>query len=414
MIKRAGIISISIGIIIGWGWLVSCQTNKLKNSKTEELKPEISALVDQLGSDDWKIREKATQELIKMGESIMPQLGEIYHSTNDPEVRYRISLIAEEHGYILDPKQREQVNQWLEQLYSPDGKQRVDAFNKLIEFGRGGIKALKRNMETPPKIKVSLVAVESTIRIGETTRLKFMVKNVGNRPVLVTPSFNRGSSSSGSNRLRTLHIGGGGGWFGGRRSGRDIRSFLGKSACLKSGESLELPPHRGEFSKTEVGIYSYRASDSYTFRSKKEEFSGIEITPYNLITSVSGETTICVLPKDEDLGKGLRITLNKAEVKTGDIINLSGSFAEGLKPAEEDNIFGLWYIILDNQMNPINYGNLSEEAKLSVLLAGSEVNLSIKCEAKLGEYQLLIGYGNCAFSQLEKIKIQPAEDTKNK
>lgn len=59
----------------------------------EEVK--IEELIKQLGNDEWQIREKAQEELIKIGKNIKPILQK-HENSPDPEVRLRIKQIMEE------------------------------------------------------------------------------------------------------------------------------------------------------------------------------------------------------------------------------------------------------------------------------------------------------------------------------
>jgi len=72
-VRQAGLLVISI--------LAGCQTEELKNQRTQELKTSaeggsasggnIQQLISLLGSDDWPTREKAQEELTKLGETFI-------------------------------------------------------------------------------------------------------------------------------------------------------------------------------------------------------------------------------------------------------------------------------------------------------------------------------------------------------
>ncbi len=57
---------------------------------------EITALLTQLGSDEWQVREKATRELGAYGYLAHPLLKREFQKTNDPEVRRRIDRVIRE------------------------------------------------------------------------------------------------------------------------------------------------------------------------------------------------------------------------------------------------------------------------------------------------------------------------------
>lgn len=70
-------------------------TNRLPVLKpTPELVDKINKLIKQLGDDDWPTREKATKELIGIGEPALTALKEAQQH-KDPEIRLRVNLILE-------------------------------------------------------------------------------------------------------------------------------------------------------------------------------------------------------------------------------------------------------------------------------------------------------------------------------
>ena len=58
--------------------------------------PKLEALIAQLGDDDWRKRESATKEIVKLGPPAKPRLGQLVVETKDEEVRTRAaSAIAQ-------------------------------------------------------------------------------------------------------------------------------------------------------------------------------------------------------------------------------------------------------------------------------------------------------------------------------
>lgn len=58
-----------------------------------KLQAKIEELIKQLGDDDWRTREKAQEELIKIGKPIIHPLIDTIDSTKDPEVKNRSMTI---------------------------------------------------------------------------------------------------------------------------------------------------------------------------------------------------------------------------------------------------------------------------------------------------------------------------------
>ncbi len=58
-----------------------------------EIPPEVAKLIAELDDNDWHVREKATEELKKMGDKIVPILRLVLAETKSFEVRTRIRQI---------------------------------------------------------------------------------------------------------------------------------------------------------------------------------------------------------------------------------------------------------------------------------------------------------------------------------
>ena len=67
-----------------------------KKDIDQELKDKVTKLIEQLGSADFNEREKAKQELIKLGKDIIPYLNEALKNTEDLEVKSKLTEILNE------------------------------------------------------------------------------------------------------------------------------------------------------------------------------------------------------------------------------------------------------------------------------------------------------------------------------
>jgi hypothetical protein len=68
--------------------------------------PEIQRLVKDLGSDDYRTREKAGQQLAVRGEKALPDLRRCLRAATDPEVARRLSVLVRkmDHDRLVAPK----------------------------------------------------------------------------------------------------------------------------------------------------------------------------------------------------------------------------------------------------------------------------------------------------------------------
>ena len=58
--------------------------------------PGAKAIIDQLGSDDYRAREKAGKSILALGDRALPALKAALASTDDPEVHRRIEVLVEQ------------------------------------------------------------------------------------------------------------------------------------------------------------------------------------------------------------------------------------------------------------------------------------------------------------------------------
>lgn len=415
-----------LGLFIGCATSVEQKTVKeeIPNVKqstsipTPQPQSEVERLIQQLGSDDWQTRETATQGLIKTGDSILPQLENAYNSTKDPEIRKRLITIADEYGYIFDPLLRKQVTQWLEQLYSPDGKKRGKAFDNLINSGKGAVKNLKRIMELPLQLEITAIPDKATCVVSEHIPVKICIKNKGDNPCFMCQPdwYHKSKEYSGNkisywdnNRLNGTLRG-----IGHEGSSPRTSDFLKTGMLLAKNDSATV--NTNYFAGRLPGVYSSNitmSTDKVTSLKKhRATYQDIAITLESFLDNFSYSITICVLPAEEDRGKRMRITPVKPEYPVNEPVEIECLFAEEVKCSADNGLLAFWYLLLDDKMALADYGRLNKdktEELPAVYKKDQKVKVSFKKELKPGDYRLLVGYGDRIFSQLEKIKILPAK-----
>jgi hypothetical protein len=77
-----------------------CQFTKLVRAHSQppgQLKEQVEKLIGQLGAESYLDRQKATEDLTKMGKAILPLL-QSHLKDNDPEIRQRVADIIEALG----------------------------------------------------------------------------------------------------------------------------------------------------------------------------------------------------------------------------------------------------------------------------------------------------------------------------
>jgi hypothetical protein len=68
--------------------------------------PATKQLIDDLGSDDWRTREKAGRDLAAKGEMALPHLRKAMLATDSPEVQRRLAVLVRkmDHDRLVEPK----------------------------------------------------------------------------------------------------------------------------------------------------------------------------------------------------------------------------------------------------------------------------------------------------------------------
>ncbi len=68
--------------------------------------PKTKKLLDELGSENWRVREQASRQLAALGEQALPHLRKALLESDDPEVRQRLSVLVRqmERAFLIEPK----------------------------------------------------------------------------------------------------------------------------------------------------------------------------------------------------------------------------------------------------------------------------------------------------------------------
>lgn len=94
-------------------------------------------LIDDLGSDDWRTREKAGRDLAAKGEKALPHLRKAMLATDSPEVQRRLAVLVRkmDHDRLVEPKRVTLAakNQTAKQVFEEIARQT----GYKIEFGDG-------------------------------------------------------------------------------------------------------------------------------------------------------------------------------------------------------------------------------------------------------------------------------------
>jgi len=162
----------------------SVNSNSLSSTETTRTPAdEIAALIQQLGSDDWETREKATARLIQIGEPAGPFLDTALDSA-DLEIRSRTRFIVKQTG-LIPPSFKKKAEPLLEKLKSRDNKERCSALDEFLKILSP--KSLKKILSVPPgKLEIAYANLPAkTCLPGTTIELKAKITNVDTTPFWV-------------------------------------------------------------------------------------------------------------------------------------------------------------------------------------------------------------------------------------
>ena len=110
----------------------------------ESQKREILETIKQIGSDNFKIRESATQKLWKFGRIAEPLLRDALKN-GGPELRYRGTKILEEFELGLYPDTPEDIAKLINDYRSGVGVKKEAAIIKMAELGSEALQATYRH-----------------------------------------------------------------------------------------------------------------------------------------------------------------------------------------------------------------------------------------------------------------------------
>jgi WD40 repeat protein len=99
----------------------------------------LTKLVADLDNDDFAVREKATEEIAKLGQSAAPELRKALEGKPSPELRQRVEHLLEKLGGPLDdPETLREIRavEALEQAGTPEARRVLEAVGKGAESAR--------------------------------------------------------------------------------------------------------------------------------------------------------------------------------------------------------------------------------------------------------------------------------------
>jgi hypothetical protein len=154
---------LAIGLLASWSWADGVEVavpatqpaSPTTRPTTQPTDPKVAALVQQLGSDDFRARQSASEALGKMGKDAAPAIKEALASDN-PEIRTRAQRL-------------------LKQLEDKDKPQEANAANPNNQpFGpNGGVFIVPRGAHVQMRVGVMVQGMhgvsESTISINGNT-----------------------------------------------------------------------------------------------------------------------------------------------------------------------------------------------------------------------------------------------------
>jgi hypothetical protein len=102
----------------------------------DEIDPAVQKLIDDLGAEDWRTREKAGRDLAAMGDKALPQMRKALLSTDNPEIQRRLVVLVRklDRERLIEPKRvtLNVKNQTAKQIVEAIAKQtgyRIDISN---------------------------------------------------------------------------------------------------------------------------------------------------------------------------------------------------------------------------------------------------------------------------------------------
>ncbi|MCW8132775.1 MAG: hypothetical protein KIS92_20685 [Planctomycetota bacterium] len=396
--------------------------------------------IARLGSADFDTRSQAQQDLLKMGSAVWPQLEPFLASSEDPEVRARLTKLSQVWGIIL-AADLPRAKALLEKVCSKDSKERIAGADGLLAMGKGGIGLLQEILSGEhAKPELRLTFDKPAISPGETITGTVTLTNTGDAPLwflerkYVEPlSIYWGYVQPFGEKRKVTGVGGGGGGAFGQSVGR-YRNPIWEWRPIVKGDSIEKSDARKvtqetTFSHTLFGTYRGSATSSFpggTIQPRldpalpatikleigkkvpEELAKGSIEEPYYVVPDLKAATG------DEYLS--MSITTSGKTVKPGGTISANVTLTSLCKEAhlriEEDVFRYAWYAVLDEQHVPVSHGSLAsamkdKDLRTAALSLGPKEALSctltLDLPKKAGSYTLVAGYeadGSATFGQV--------------
>jgi hypothetical protein len=139
----------------GDGTIISGTPQKLPSDTAN--KEEITRLINNLSSDDITVRDKATDELKKVGSPALPFLDEAAKS-NDPEVAWRAKIVikAIERAERKKQEKQDESPDSLPKKIGPTLRQFSNRFNITINNASPGTKSFALSQDSSGKVTVTI------------------------------------------------------------------------------------------------------------------------------------------------------------------------------------------------------------------------------------------------------------------
>ena len=132
--------------------IVAALASSLRPELTPDQSKHVLALVAQFTSPEFAVRQKAVEELIKMGPAVLPLIRKTLAETKDDEVKLRCEMVikpfAEQQGRIEAENRKRQAEAEFERR-GPELKKRYEA--KLAELHKQGEPVTMKEV-APPEI----------------------------------------------------------------------------------------------------------------------------------------------------------------------------------------------------------------------------------------------------------------------
>jgi hypothetical protein len=147
----------------------------------------IKQLIKDLGSDDWEKREKAADELAKIGQPIIEPLLAVIKESDDPEVVWRAQIILREIGYTTDEAIAQKVQAILDGIKANDWTVKETLGLEIVRLGPRVIGTLKSFLDNPD-YRIRQVVVELLGKIPDKQIVQILIDSLSDKDKYVTAS----------------------------------------------------------------------------------------------------------------------------------------------------------------------------------------------------------------------------------